>query len=108
MIKSINSESSSAVNLGDGVKGHITLANWAKCKSNSRSNSCHLCFTNMNGYDPLLSNLWQAKETGDLAKKGNFYYIDKHPDKLFTFKNYSEVFASNPELFSAFYDQLRI
>lgn len=107
VIKSINSISSSAVNLGEDIKGHIAIASWAKCKSNSRKNTCQLCFTNMNGYDPLLSNLWNGKETGDLHKKGNFYFVDKHPDKLFTFKNYSDVFASNPELFSAYYDQLR-
>lgn len=107
VIKAINSTSSSAVNLGEDIKGHIAVASWIKCKSNSRANTCQLAFTNINGYDPLLSNLWQGKETGDLAKKGNYYYIDKHSDKLFTFKNYSEVFASNPELFSAFYDQLR-
>lgn len=107
VIKAVNPVSSSAVNLGEDVKGHIAIASWIKCKSNSRKNSCQLVFTNTNGYDPLLSNLWYAKEIGELAKKGNYYYIDKHPDKLFTFKNYSEVFASNPELFSAFYDQLR-
>ena len=107
VIKTISPDISSAVNLGEGIKGHITIANWAKCKSNSKSNTCHLCFTNTNGYDPLLSNLWQGKEMGDLHKKGNFYFVDKHPDKLFTFKNYSDVFASNPELFSAYYDQLR-
>lgn len=107
VIKAVNSVSSSAVNLGEDVKGHIAIASWIKCKSNSRKNSCQLVFTNTNGYDQLLSNLWYAKEIGELAKKGNYYYIDKHPDKLFTFKNYSDVFASNPELFSAFYDQLR-
>lgn len=107
VIKAVNPISSSAVNLGEDVKGHIAIASWIKCKSNSRKNSCQLVFTNTNGYDQLLSNLWYAKEIGELAKKGNYYYIDKHPDKLFTFKNYSEVFASNPELFSAFYDQLR-
>lgn len=107
VIKAVNSISSSAVNLGEDVKGHIAIASWIKCKSNSRKNSCQLVFTNTNGYDQLLSNLWYAKEIGELAKKGNYYYIDKHPDKLFTFKNYSDVFASNPELFSAFYDQLR-
>ena len=107
VIKSINSISSSAINMGEDIKGHIAIASWIKCKSNSKSNTCQLAFTNINGYDQLLSNLWNSKETNTLAKKGNFYYIDKHPDKLFTFKNYSEVFASNPELFSAFYDQLR-
>ena len=107
VIKSINSISSSAVNLGEGIKGHIAIASWIKCKSNSRANTCQLAFTNINGYDPLLSNLWNGKELGDLHKKGNFYFVDKHPDKLFTFKNYSDVFASNPELFSAYYDQLR-
>lgn len=107
VIKSINSASSSAINLGEDIKGHVAIASWIKCKSNSKSNTCQLAFTNMNGYDPLLSNLWNAKELGELQKKGNFYYVDKHPDKLFTFKNYSDVFASNPELFSAFYDQLK-
>lgn len=107
VIKSINSVSSSAVNLGEDIKGHIAIASWIKCKSNSRANTCQLAFTNMNGYDSLLSNLWNGKEVGDLHKKGNFYFVDKHPDKLFTFKNYSDVFASNPELFSAYYDQLR-
>ena len=107
VIKSINSISSSAVNLGEDIKGHIAIASWIKCKSNSKSNTCQLAFTNINGYDPLLSNLWNGKELGDLHKKGNFYFVDKHPDKLFTFKNYSDVFASNPELFSAYYDQLR-
>lgn len=107
VIKSINSISSSAVNLGEGIKGHIAIASWIKCKSNSRANTCQLAFTNINGYDSLLSNLWNGKEVGDLHKKGNFYFVDKHPDKLFTFKNYSDVFASNPELFSAYYDQLR-
>ena len=107
VIKSINSISSSAVNLGEGIKGHIAIASWIKCKSNSRANTCQLAFTNINGYDSLLSNLWNGKETGDLHKKGNFYFVDKHPDKLFTFKNYSDVFASTPELFSAYYDQLR-
>lgn len=107
VIKSINSISSSAVNLGEDIKGHIAIASWIKCKSNSKSNTCQLAFTNINGYDPLLSNLWNGKEIGDLHKKGNFYFVDKHPDKLFTFKNYSDVFASNPELFSAYYDQLR-
>lgn len=107
VIKSINPLSSSGVNLGDDIRGHISIATWAKCKSNSRKNSCQLTFTNTNGYDPLLSNLWNAKELGQLQKKGNFYYVDKHPDKLFTFKNYSEVFASNPELFGALYDQLK-
>ena len=107
VIKSINSVSSSAVNLGEDIKGHIAIASWIKCKSNSRANTCQLAFTNINGYDSLLSNLWNGKEVGDLHKKGNFYFVDKHPDKLFTFKNYSDVFASNPELFSAYYDQLR-
>lgn len=107
VIKSINSISSSAVNLGEDIKGHIAIASWIKCKSNSKSNTCQLAFTNINGYDQLLSNLWNGKEIGDLHKKGNFYFVDKHPDKLFTFKNYSDVFASNPELFSAYYDQLR-
>lgn len=107
VIKSINPESASAVNLGPDIKGHVAIASWIKSKSNSKANTCQLCFTNQNGYDPLLSNLWQGKETGDLAKKGNYYFVDKYPDKLFTFKNYSDVFGSNPELFRAYVDQLR-
>lgn len=107
VIKSINSESSSAVNLGDGVKGHIAIASWIKSKTNSKANTCQLAFTNKNGYDPLLSALWFAKENGDLAKKGNYFYVDKYPEHTFTLKTYTDVFASHPELFSAFYTQLR-
>lgn len=107
VIKSINPESSSAVNLGEGIKGHIAIASWIKSKTNSKSNTCQLAFTNKNGYDPLLSALWQGKETGALAKKGNYFYVDKYPEYLFTLKNYSDVFGEHPELFSAYYDQLR-
>ena len=107
VIKSINPESASAVNLGEGIKGHIAIASWIKSKTNSRANTCQLGFTNLNGYDPLLSCLWNAKENGDLAKKGNFYYVDKHPDLSFTFKTYSNVFGEHPELFTDFYLQLR-
>lgn len=107
VIKSIGGTSSSAVQIGDGIKGHIALAEWSKCKTNSKRNNCHMCYTEQNGYDPLLSTLWHAKEVGDLQKKGNFYYVDKHPDLPFNFKNYADVFASNPELFMALYDQTR-
>lgn len=112
VIKNVGGMSSTSVDLGtkeDGepIKGFISIASWIKCKSNSKSNTCQLGFTDVNGYDQLLSNLWHAKEIGDLQKKGNFYYVDKHPDLPFTFKNYTDVFASHPELFMAFYDQLR-
>lgn len=107
VIKSIGAATSTSLNLGDGITGHIAIASWIKSKSNSKSNSCQLAYTNINGYDPLLSALYYGKETGDLAKKGNYFYVNKHPDQSFTLKNYQDVFAENPELFSAYYDQLR-
>ena len=107
VIKSIGYNTSTSVNLGDGITGHIANASWIKSKTNSKANTCQLAFTNINGYDPLLSSLWFGKEKGDLAKKGNFYYVNGHPDLPFTLKNYTEVFGEHPELFSAYYDQLR-
>src|SRR5699024_5605947 len=82
-------------------------ASWIKSKSNSKSNTCQLVYTNQNGYDPLLSSLYYAKEIGDLAKSGNYFYVDKHPDEKFTLKTYFDVFADHPELFTAFYEQTR-
>lgn len=107
VIKTINPESPSGLNFGENIKGHMAIASWVKSKSNSKANTCHLAFTNHNGYDPLLSCLYHGKETGDLAKKGNYFYVDKHPELPFTLKTYSDVFAEHPELFSAYYDQLR-
>lgn len=107
VIKNVGGVSSSAVQLGDDIKGHISIASWIKSKSNSKSNTCQLVYTDRGGYDPLLSDLWFDKETGDLAKAGNFFYVNKYPDLRFTLKNYQEVFADHPELFSAYYDQRR-
>ncbi len=107
VIKSIGGESSTSLNIGEGITGHISIAKWIKSKSNSKGNECQLAYTGINGYDPLLSTLYFAKEKNELPKAGNFYYINKYPEYKFSFKNYSEVFAEHPELFSAYYDQFR-
>lgn len=107
VIKNVGGQSASSVNLGEGITGHVAIASWIKSKSNSRSNNCQLVYTNRGGYDQLLSSLWFGKENGDLAKAGNFFYVDKHPEYKFTMKNYTDVFGEHPELFSAYYDQLR-
>ena len=107
VIKNIGGKSSTSLQLGDDITGHVALASWIKSKSNSKSNTCQLVYTNQNGYDPLLSSLYYAKEIGDLAKSGNYFYVDKHPDEKFTLKTYFDVFADHPELFTAFYEQTR-
>lgn len=109
VIKSIGAQSSTSVNLGDDLKGHIGLASWIKSKSNSKANTCQLVYTEKSGYHPLVSNLWQAKEVGDLAKSGNFYYVNGHPEWKFSMKMSSieDVFGEHPELFSEYYLQMR-
>lgn len=106
-IKRIDDSQASAVNLGPGVKGHISIASWVKSKSNSRKNSCQMVYTSENAYDPLMSTLWNAKEMNHLAKSGNFYYLNEMPSCRFTMKNVHEVFAENPGMFGSYYDQFR-
>ena len=107
VIKNVGSEGSTSLNLGEGVTGHVAIASWIKSKSNSKSNKCQLVYTNQAGYDPLLSNLWFGKECGDLTKSGNFFCLRDYPEFKFTMKNYQEVFAEHPEMFSGYYDELR-
>lgn len=107
VIKNVGGQSSTSLNLGDGIKGHVAIASWIKSKSNSKSNQCQLVYTNQAGYDPLLSNLYFAKENGDLIKSGNGFCVRDFEQYKFTLKNYAEVFGNHPELFSAFYDELR-
>ena len=107
VIKNVGGASTSAVNLGDGIIGHIAKATWIKSKTNSLRNECQLVYTNKNGYDPLLSTLWNAKEVGDLDKKGNYYYLRAYPEYLFTMKNVHQVFAEHPEMIGAYYEQFR-
>ena len=107
VIKAVGTAKSTFVNLGEGVTGHIAIASWIKSKSNSKANTCQLVYTNESAYDSLLSNLWNEKEKEELSKSGNYYYIKGHEDHKFTFKNYKDVFADHPELFSAYYDELR-
>lgn len=107
VIKNVSSEGSTSLNLGEGVTGHVAIASWIKSKSNSKSNKCQLVYTNQAGYDPLLSNLWFGRENGDLSKSGNFFYLRDYPEFKFTLKNYQEVFADHPEMFSGYYDELR-
>jgi len=107
VIKNIGGQSATSLNLGEGIKGHIAIASWIKSKSNSKSNQCQLAYTNIAGYDPLLSNIYFAKENGDLIKSGNGFCVRDYEQFKFTLKNYAEVFGDHPELFSAFYDELR-
>lgn len=107
VIKSIGYDSATSLNLGDGVTGFISKAAWIKSKSNSKSNISFLCYTNKAGYDPLLSCLYQGKENGDLLKSGNFHYVKGYDKYKFTLKNYDEVFGDHPELFMAYYDDLK-
>ena len=107
VIKNVSSEGSTSLNLGDDITGHVSIASWIKSKSNSMSNKCHLVYTNIAGYDPLLSCLVYGKETGDLSKSGNFYYLRDYPEYKFTLKNYREVFAEHPEMFLGYYDELK-
>lgn len=106
-IKQVNSVSASAVNLGEDITGHISIAKWIKSKSNSKENSCQLVYTNKAGYDPLLSNLWYGKETGDLTRVGNSFCLEAYPQYKFNLRNYAEVFGDHPEMFTAYYDELR-
>ncbi len=107
VIKSISAASPTALNLGDGVTGFVSKASWIKSKSNSKSNTSMLCYTNEAGYDPLLSCLYQGKECGDLLKSGNFHFIKGYEKLRFTLKTAHETFAEHPELCMAYYDELR-
>lgn len=107
VIKNIGGQSSTSVQLGEGITGHVAIASWIKSKSNSRSNNCQLVYTNQNGYDQLMSSIWFSKENGDLAKSGNFYYVNGYPEYKFTLKTATDTFAEHPELFGTYYDQLR-
>lgn len=108
VIKSIGSQSPTALNLGEGRTGFVSKASWIKSKSNSKGNSCHLCYIDQQGYDPLLSNLYHGKEVGDLLKSGNYFYVREFDNYKFTLKNYQEVFGDHPELFMAYYDELKV
>lgn len=105
--KSIGVYKSTQLNLGDGVDGFISLCQWIKCKTNSKANTVKLAYTNLSGYDPLLSCLIHDKEEDRLAKAGNFYYLKDYPEFKFSLKNYAEVFGEHPEMFTAYYDEIR-
>lgn len=92
VIKSINTVSSNAVNLGDDVNGFITISKWIKSKSNSKMNESQLIYISDFGYDPFMSNVWNAKERSDLLKSGNFFYLPGFEKNRFTMKNAKEVF----------------
>lgn len=106
VIKEIGTEKSSMVNMGDGVTGFISNAKWIKCKTNSKRNAAQLVYTNEFGYDPLLSNIWQAKEMGHLPKSGNFFYLPGLPQYKFTMKNVRSMFQDHPEMILELYDNL--
>ena len=105
--KGIGTEKSTQINLGEGVTGRVVLAQFAKCKTNSKHNVVKLAYTNVSGYDPLLSSLIQDKEDDALAKSGNFFYLRDYPEYKFSLKNYAEVFGDHPEMFTAYYDEVK-
>lgn len=105
--KGIGSQKSTQVNLGDDIMGRVILASYPKCKTNSKVNQAKLAYTNVSGYDPLLSCLIQDKEDDALAKSGNFFYLREYPDYKFNLKNYAEVFGDHPEMFTAYYDEIK-
>lgn len=107
VIKNVSANGSTSVNLGDDVTGHIAIASWIKSKTNSKSNSCQLVYTNRAGYDPLLSELWQLKTDGILKEAGRFLYIPGRDDCKFTLKNFREVYADHPDLLLDTYDVIR-
>ena len=103
VIKNVSPVGSTSVNLGDTITGHVAIASWIKSKSNSKMNTSQLVYTSDNGYDPLLSNLWMAKENHILGESGRFLFIPGYEDLKFTMKTYPEVFAANPKLLRALY-----
>lgn len=105
-LKNVGTEKASMKNLGEGVTGFITEARFIKTKSNSRGFSANLVYTNEKSYDPLISTMYQAMEVGDVTKVGNNYILDDYPDIKFNIKNFLDVFAENPVLITAFYDQM--
>lgn len=107
VIKAIGSEKASMLNLGDDITGFVTMADWIKCKSNSRRNKPHLIYTNEHGYDTLLSNLYYAKEREVLPKKGNFFYLPGFEEHKFTLKTARSVFQEHPELITALYESMK-
>lgn len=106
VFKEIGITKSSMVNFGEDITGFISRASWIKCKSNSRGNTAQLVYTNEFGYDPLLSNLWQAKEMGHLPKSGNYFYLPGLPQFKFSLKNARSVFQDHPEMILELYDCL--
>ena len=105
--KEVGTAKPSMKNLGEGVTGFITEARFIKTKSNSRGNSALLVYTNEKSYDPLISTMYQAMEAGDVLKVGNNYVLDDYPDIKFNIKNFLDVFAENPIIIPAFYDQMK-
>ena len=106
VIKAVGWRKSTELNLGEGVTGFVSLASWIKSKSNSKNGATQMVYTNAGGYDRLLSTIYTDISNGELEKKGNFYTVPGH-DQRFTLKTANEVFGDNPELFSAYYDDVR-
>ena len=105
--KGIGTEKATQLNLGDGITGREVIAQYVKCKTNSKNNPVKLAYTNLSGYDPLLSCLIHDKDNETLTKTGNFYCLRECPDYKFTMKNYAEVFGDHPEMFTAYYDEMK-
>lgn len=106
-VKDIGGTKSSALNFGDGVEGFLSKAIHAKSKTNGFGSYTNLVYLNECGYDPMCSTLYEAMTVGDIASKGNNYYLDKYPDLKFNIKTYKDIFQNNFELIPAFYDQMK-
>ena len=104
--KDVGTAKSSQENMGEGITGHVAEAQFIKSKSNSKGFATQLVYTNELGYDHFLCTAYNAIKTGDIKKIGNFYALDDYPDIKFNLRNIMSVFAENPKMIQAFYDQM--
>lgn len=107
VIKSVGWQKSTQLNLGEDKNGFVSLASWIKSKSNSKNGTTQLVYTDAGGYDRLLSLIYTDKENGALGTSGNFFYVPGYEENRFTLKNVNDVFGDHPEMFGAYYDQVR-
>ena len=105
--KAVGTAKASMENMGEGVTGFVTTAQFIKSKSNSKGSTTQMVYTNELGYDPFLCTMYNAVKIGDVSRSGNFYALDDYPDIKFNLRNVMEVFADHPELIGAFYDQMK-
>lgn len=107
VVKSVGDDKASKLNLGEGVKGFVSVMSYIKCKTNSNESSVFTVYTNETTHDPLLSTLYNAKERGLLPKSGNFFYLNQFPQYKFTLKTARKVFSEHPEMIPVLYDSAK-